>query len=102
MDFTIGFRSSIGEPLFLCSTSHSEGNYDIHPGKGSISCEISSLPLTTGTYVLHLSITKGNSNIQWIPQASKIDVQTIDYFGTGSNLSVGHSPFLVNSDWFIG
>jgi lipopolysaccharide transport system ATP-binding protein len=102
VDFTIGFRSSIGEPLFLCSTSHSKGEYNLDIGEGSIFCEINSLPLTTGTYILHLSLTAGNSNIQWIPQASKINVQTVDYFGTGSDLSVGHSPFLVNSEWFHG
>ncbi len=102
VDFAIGFRTNLGEPLFICSTSHLSEKIEILPGHGKISCELHSLPLASGVYLLNLAAYRGNYNYDWIKQAYKLEVQTIDFFGNGSDVSVGHSPFLVKSNWYKG
>jgi hypothetical protein len=102
VDFAIGFRTALDNPLFICSTAHTNDHFQILPGIGKFACEIESLPLSSGTYFLNLQVSKGLLIFDWIGRAHKFDVKTIDYFGTGSDISVGHSPFLIKSKWLQG
>ncbi len=103
VDFAVAFFTRLGEPLFLCSTAHSGRGIEVLPGHGKITCEIESLPLTSGVYRLDLSAMRGNNTIHdWIQNTCRFEVQTVDYFDTGSDFSVGTNPFLGRSNWRRG
>jgi hypothetical protein len=86
-------------PLFLCSSNHHAPEAAVPRKDGRIVCRIQTLPLAQGTYVINVAAYVGATIYDWVGTALILDVETLDFYGTGHAIPTGHSPFLVRSVW---
>jgi lipopolysaccharide transport system ATP-binding protein len=99
LGFALSVNTTGGTPLFLCRSDHDAGPGGAPAGTTRVSCTIPDLPLAQGDYSVNAAVYSGARMLDWVPAALTFQVETIDFFGTGSGVPTGHSPFLVRSRW---
>lgn len=100
-DYTIGidFCDISGVPLGQIGTgSHSALSVADCMG-GRLLCKIDSLPLVPGEYSIIVWVGDSEDCVDEVPDAVKLTVLPVDYFGTGKLPDRRAGPILVNGSW---
>jgi lipopolysaccharide transport system ATP-binding protein len=97
----IGVRDRQNVPLFHLSTTVSGFDCGRLPATGTLFCQISQLPLQSGSYTLHLICRVAGRIADWIQDAITLHVEHGDFFGTGKLPSPSLGPFLVSHSWTV-
>jgi homopolymeric O-antigen transport system ATP-binding protein len=97
----LGFNNAVGQRVFTAHTLF-EPNRDPAPVSGSqvLVCEIPSLTLVPGDYVLRVWLDIGNSEADLIDSAAQITVLESDFYGSGK--LPGDGMFVLNQQWSLG
>jgi lipopolysaccharide transport system ATP-binding protein len=97
----LGFNNVVGQRVFTAHTVF-EPNRDPAPVSGPqvLVCEIPSLTLVPGDYVLRIWLDVGNTEADLIDSAARITVLESDFYGSGKLPSDG--MFVLNHSWALG
>lgn len=96
---SIAFFDIFGRPLFLCRSDLQGMEYYQIPQNGSVSCQISKLPLPPGDYRINLHAEVNGVVADWLIDAYKITVTEGDYFGSGRLPPRNRGGLLVDHSW---
>jgi len=96
----LGFNNAVGQRVFTAHTVF-EPNRDPAPVSGSqvLVCEIPSLTLVPGDYLLRVWLDVGNTEADLIDSAARITVLESDFYGSGKLPSDG--MFVLNHSWAL-
>jgi hypothetical protein len=96
----LGFNNASGQRVFTAHTSF-EPNRDHAPVSGPqvLVCEIPSLTLIPGDYILRVWLDVGNTEADLIDSAARITVIDSDFYGNGKLPSDG--MFVLNHSWAL-
>lgn len=100
----LDFKTTLGQPLFSCSTRISGEYLTLKGPKGKIGCIIPRIPLNKGVYYVDIILKRGLDNrevLDELNQAYRLDVLTGDYFLSGRSASPKSSPVLVDHKWLV-
>jgi len=75
--------------------------FDELPTEGRIYCLVPRFPLMTGTHYVTLVMHSNNELMDLVEQASKIEVRTGDFYGTGIENVYGRQGVFFQQDWGI-
>jgi lipopolysaccharide transport system ATP-binding protein len=102
VDVGFGVFSWTGQLLFVIYKSFCGEKFRSIPSNGQFRCLIPRLPLANGKYRVGARITVGSDEADW-PQdyIGIINVETGDFFGTGSAGFGSKAPIMVNGAWEI-
>jgi lipopolysaccharide transport system ATP-binding protein len=97
----LGFNNAVGQRVFTAHTLF-EPNRDPAPVSGPqvLVCEIPSLTLVPGDYVLRVWLDVGNTEADLIDSAARITVLESDFYGSGKLPSDG--MFVLDHSWALG
>lgn len=96
---SIGFNTSYGERILLCSNELSGQPFsDISPN-GSFRCVIPKFPLGPGQYSLSIYATVNGIVADWVQDAKALSVYDGDYYGTGKTPPSSHNRFYAQHYW---
>ena len=97
----LGFNNAVGQRVFTAHTVF-EPNRDPAPVSGpqAMVCEIPSLTLVPGDYVLRVWLDVGNTEADLIDSAARITVLESDFYGSGKLPSDG--MFVLDQRWSLG
>jgi hypothetical protein len=97
----LGFNNAVGQRVFTAHTVF-EPNRDPAPVSGPqvLVCEIPSLTLVPGDYVLRVWLDVGNTEADLIDSAARISVLESDFYGGGKLPSDG--MFVLSHSWALG
>jgi lipopolysaccharide transport system ATP-binding protein len=100
-DVGLGFNNAVGQRVFTAHTLF-EPNRDHSPVSGPqvLVCEIPSLTLVPGDYVLRVWLDVGNTEADLIDSAARITVLESDFYGSGKLPSDG--MFVLDQRWSLG
>jgi len=100
-DVGLGFNNTVGQRVF---TAHTLFEQDRDPslvsGPQVMVCEIPSLTLVPGDYVLRVWLDVGNTEADLIDSAARITVLESDFYGSGMLRSDG--MFVLDQRWSLG
>lgn len=97
----IKFAGNIGQPLFACLSSTSQGEpLTLKPG-GRLYCRIPRLPLTAGVYTHSIFGRVGGVLQDLVRESGNLSVVEGDFFGTGRLPASGAGDFLVAHSWTV-
>lgn len=99
-DVGLGFNNAVGQRVFTAHTLF-EPNRDHLPATGPqvMVCEIPSLTLAPGEYVLRVWLDVGNTEADLIDSAARITVLESDFYGSGKLPSDG--MFVLDQRWSL-
>ena len=99
-DVGLGFNNAVGQRVFTAHTLF-EPNRDHSPVAGPqvLVCEIPSLTLLPGDYVLRVWLDVGNTEADLIDSAARITVLESDFYGSGKLPSDG--MFVLDHTWAL-
>lgn len=102
VDAGISISNSSGVMLFVLYRSYTGAAFDEIPTRGEFRCSLSRLPLSEGKYSLEARVMVAGVEADW-PRDSigSIDVESGDFYGTGSRGFNGNVPLLVNGEWSV-
>ncbi len=90
------FKTQLGTPLFTISNRIVPGYaFEIHQGKGAITCHFPSLPLMPGDYVLDLCFVDQIQDYDVVLEAVWFSVEAADIFGSGKLPPKVCGPFIM-------
>jgi len=99
-DIGLGFDNLLGQRVFTAHTSfepvRSHGQI---AGMQIFECEIPSLTLVPGQYVLRVWMDVGQAEVDKIDNAARFDVIPSDYYGTGK--SPWNGVFVLKHHWYL-
>jgi lipopolysaccharide transport system ATP-binding protein len=97
----LGFNNAVGQRVFTAHTLF-EPNRDPAPVSGPqvLVCEIPSLTLLPGDYVLRVWLDVGNTEADLIDSAARITVLESDFYGSGK--LPGDGMFVLDQQWSLG
>jgi lipopolysaccharide transport system ATP-binding protein len=101
IDFVVSVRTLADERLFVCTSNHNAGPFQINKGLGQIDCQLDTVPLSPGIYTINIAAQFHQEIFDWVSNVLTFEVIDSDYYGNGSNSHLGHSPFLVRSKWLL-
>ena len=96
---SISFKDRYGQVLFLCSSEFTNQLKGSWPDRGTITCKIPRLPLTSGTYSINVYAAVNGTIADWVRDAGSFQVQNADFFETGKLPPSTHGNFLVSHSW---
>jgi lipopolysaccharide transport system ATP-binding protein len=73
--------------------------FSIEEGRGTMSCQISGLPLRPDSYSLNVFIGAHSAVYDFVDRALTFDIESIDIFGTGRLPDAAHGPLIANFRW---
>jgi homopolymeric O-antigen transport system ATP-binding protein len=84
LDVLLSFNTLLGDPVFVAhSAFEPECNGEDSIGEQVWLCEIPSLTLVPGEYIIRLAVGIGESRLDMIECASRLTIYPADYYGTG-------------------
>jgi len=101
VDFVISVRTLTDDRLFLCSSNHDAGLFDLSEGTGEVDCRIGSMPLAPGSYSLNVAAQRHLEMFDWVSNAFTFEVIDSGYYKYNAESQINHSPFLVQSTWSL-
>jgi lipopolysaccharide transport system ATP-binding protein len=102
-ELRLAFRDQNENPLFVCNSFVSSGEYHILEPQGVISCTIPNVPLVEGRYTasLRVKLGKGKGNDVRYDDLFQFEVVDGNFFGTGRKPRSHLGSFLVNHRWEV-
>lgn len=99
-DVGLGFNNAVGQRVFTAHTLF-EPNREHAPSAGAqvMVCEIPSLTLAPGDYVLRVWLDVGNTEADLIDSAARITVLESDFYGSGK--LPGDGMFVLDHTWAL-
>jgi lipopolysaccharide transport system ATP-binding protein len=97
----IGLNSWSGENKTIFSTDLLNLNYNSVHSDGFFECTVDKFPLSMGNYLVNIFIQNDEGIIDWIQEATVINVENGDFFGTGKAITTTHQSVLVKHNWTI-
>jgi lipopolysaccharide transport system ATP-binding protein len=98
---SIGINNALGENLLLFSNNLTGDHIFINSSNGRIICDIPTLPILGGSYSVNLYAELNGVIADWVINASRLQVESGDFFGTGNLPPSTHTKFLVKHKWFV-
>ena len=96
----LGFDDLLGQRIFtahsLFQPDHQKGEW---VGDHTFVCEIPSLILVPGQYKIKVSLDIGNSDVDLVNDAVRINIIESDYYGTGKVPWSG--LFVLKHQWYL-
>jgi len=100
-DVGLGFNNAFGQRVFTAHTLFEPGlDHAQIAGEQVVVCEIPSLTLLPGDYVLRVWLDIGNVEADLIDSAGRIKVLESDYYGSGKLPNDG--AFVLEQHWSLG
>jgi len=97
----IAFYGLDGSLYTVVGNEYSSAPFHSVGGKGYFICEIERFPLTSGKYVLNLSVNASGILQDWVQDAAHIDVEDGDFYGTGRIVPASHRSIMIENTWSI-
>jgi lipopolysaccharide transport system ATP-binding protein len=101
LDFAVSIYGTLGESLLNFGTHYSYLKESNLPQNGSVICRIPKLPLPEGRYTINLALKYGTELIDHVSDATVLDVQATDYYGTGKLPPQQLNKVLVEHNWLL-
>ena len=101
---SVDVRTALGQSVFSHHNRLTKHNFDNIPEKGAFICRISKLPLPAGKYIIGFSLLPNNGYgeyLDFITDASELNVVDGDFFGTGEIINSSHGICLVQGQWHL-
>ncbi|MEP0870506.1 ABC transporter ATP-binding protein [Trichocoleus desertorum AS-A10] len=103
-DVSFGFsiHSSFGETITILYSDYIGTTFSVLPLKGKIKCVIQDFPFSAGRYLVGARVVANNIELDW-PQdyIGYIDVESGDFYKTGSFGHSGTGPVLIRGNWLV-
>lgn len=99
VNVAIGFNSWSGENKFIAWTDMINKNYTELNGEGYLECILEKFPLSMGNYLINLYAASGTDIFDWIQEASSVEVENGDFYGTGKSVTTSHQSVLIEQQW---
>jgi lipopolysaccharide transport system ATP-binding protein len=102
-DVSVGIQiyTATGTFVTALNSRPSKLLFDELPTEGRIYCLVPRFPLMTGTHYVTLVMHSNNELMDLVEQASKIEVRTGDFYGTGIENVYGRQGVFFQQDWGI-
>jgi len=97
----LGLNSYSGENKTIFSTDMLNLNYDNIKSIGFFECNTQKFPLSMGNYLVNIFVQDNFGILDWVQEATSINVESGDFFGTGKTISTNHQSVLVEHTWNI-
>ena len=97
----IGFRSILGNFLFMCGNEMTGKHFASISPDGYINCTIKKLPLSSGIYNFNFNCKVNGIMADCIMDHFQLSVFQGDFYGTGYLPPKSHGGFLVEQKWEI-
>jgi lipopolysaccharide transport system ATP-binding protein len=102
VDVGLSIQSSHDQMLFVFYGSYVGQTFDAVPAEGSFRCLVPKLPLAQGRYCVGARVIVDGEEADWPWNGvGYVDVESGDYYGTGSKGFDGGVPFLVTGSWSV-
>jgi lipopolysaccharide transport system ATP-binding protein len=99
-DIGLGFENLLGQRIFTAHTMFEPARgHDLHTGPQVFVCEIPSLTLVPGEYILRVWMDIGQVEVDKIDNAARFEVIPSDYYGTGK--SPWNGAFVLKHHWSL-
>ncbi len=99
VSIAFAFYNRNGSFLCACSNDAVDRELEVERGENVFHCLIERLPLSGGRYYLNLMARQGDRILDWVKNASSVEVETGDFYGTGRVPSPGTQGVLIEFDW---
>lgn len=97
--FGILFKDKYDNNLIWLQSKLNQNFVEKIPNKGTVICEISSLPLSAGKYKVSIGCGSKNIQLDFVDEACELFVENTDFFGSGRMPESKQSLFLLESKW---
>jgi lipopolysaccharide transport system ATP-binding protein len=97
----VGFRSILGDFLFMCGNEMAGQHFSSISPDGYINCIIKKLPLSSGIYNFNFNCKINGIMADCITDYFQLSVVDGDYYGTGYLPPKSHGGFLVEQGWEV-
>ena len=102
VDIGFSLHSRFDQALFVLYGSYLGQTFDVVPPAGSLRCLLPKLPLASGRYGVGARMVVGGEEADWPWNGvGYLEVETGDFYGTGSKGFDGGAPFLVSGMWSV-
>ena len=103
VDIGLSISTDHDQTLFVLYSSYLGLTFDSLPQIGAFRCIIPNLPLSSGRYRVGARVTVAGEEADW-PQngVGFLDVETGDFYRSGSEGFTGPAPFLIHGKWEVG
>jgi len=99
--FNIGIYNIMREKILHLGTAYSAPNLEDFPQVGEVVCYLPRLQFSEGLYMLNLSLFVMGERLDHIIDATELDVQAGDFYGTGKIPPSSQNKLLVEHTWQI-
>ncbi len=96
---SISFNTTEGENKMLLFSELVNKSYNFNSGEQTVTCGLDKNPLQEGNYSVNLFLKSGNDIVDWLQQATVVNVTAGDFYGTGRYITNGNSSILVDQQW---
>lgn len=100
LDFAVGIYNSFGEKMVHVDSRYATKEYQVLPRSGKVSCYIPKLSLPSGRYTINLSLFVNGKLEDRVTDASVLNVEEGDFYGTGRLPSSTQHTLLIDHKWF--
>ena len=102
VDVGFSIHSSHDQTLLVLYGSYAGQVFSSVPRAGTFRCLVPRLPLSAGRYRVGARVLEGQEEADWPWNGvGYLDVETGDFYGTGSRGFGADAPFLVNGKWEV-
>ena len=100
-DVGLGFNNAFGQRVFTAHTLFEpDRDHSLVAGDQTAVCEIPSLTLVPGDYVVRVWLDVGNAEADLVDSAARITILESDYYGSGKLPNDG--AFVLEQNWSLG
>jgi lipopolysaccharide transport system ATP-binding protein len=99
MDLVI--HGPFDEQLAQLSNTAQQGVFESIPGTGVFRCRVPRLPFEGGVYRITIYCEVDGDVADWVNNASTLNVEPGDYFGTGRTNNEAQGHFLIMHRWEV-
>jgi lipopolysaccharide transport system ATP-binding protein len=96
---SMGFFNMYGDGAAYASNDLAGRSFDSLKGEGSLVCTFKRLPLLPGTYSVNLYCTVNGILADWIQNATRVNVENGDFYGSGKLPPNGYGSVAVEHEW---
>jgi lipopolysaccharide transport system ATP-binding protein len=83
-DASVAFETTAGQRICTAHSAYEpDRKHEQRVGEQKFICDIPSLPLVPGEYKVHVGLDMGGQEVDWVEDATRLNVVRSDYYGTG-------------------